>query len=140
MIIATVFAPSLGSSGSWFQGLSAFCMLDFMVGLVRAKGTHPVSKVLTHPVSLWLGEISMALYLVHEPCIYYFYWIQNNMKSLSWPDSNDMTNTDDKAINYQEKRTMPTWGIAVILPVALVLASILYYAIELPINKRFKSR
>ena len=51
-----------------------------------------------------------------------------------------MANTDDKVMDYQEKRTMPAWGIAVILPVALVLASILYYSVELPINKRFRSK
>lgn len=58
----------------WFQGMSVFCMLDFMVALTQTKGNSKVSIVLQHPITVWLGEISMALYLIHEPLIYYFWW------------------------------------------------------------------
>ena len=62
-----IFAATTTNIGSnaWFQGLNDFSQLTIIVGLVRMNGPSQCSTVLRHPITLlWLGEVSMSLYLV----------------------------------------------------------------------------
>lgn len=143
-LLWTILTATIGdiSSNAWFQGLNVFAQLDLIVGLARVGGRSLCSKVLRHPVVLWYGELSMALYLVHEPLIYYFCWFQNGLRTLNWPanqtcDTND-SQCQDELNHFTHLRRMEPWGIAIILPIATVLACLLYYGVEEPIRKNFK--
>ena len=48
--------------------------LSILVALTRDGGKSRASKALTTPLALWLGKISMNLYLVHVPVLYYVCW------------------------------------------------------------------
>lgn len=140
----TIITAMIGDIGSnaWFQGLNVFAQLDLIVALARVKGNSRCSWVLRHPVALWYGELSMAVYLVHEPLIYYFNWFQNHLQRLDWP-SNQFCDTDDTSCQdtldaWNYTRRMKPYGIAIILPLATVLACFLYYGVEETVRKNFK--
>jgi peptidoglycan/LPS O-acetylase OafA/YrhL len=134
-------------SYGWFQLLNVFCHLDIVVCLVRAKGTSLCTKVLQNPIVLWFGEISMSLYLIHEPLIHYLAWIMQG-KRRDWPTDTDCTiyddgtlertNCEDALQEFNDALLMPNWGIAVVPVVAISCAAILYYGVEEPVRKYFK--
>ena len=141
----TLLTGLVGDIGSnaWFQGINVFAQLDLIVGLVRINGTSLCSKVLRNPVIQWFGEISMALYLVHEPLIYYFCWFQNGFKELKWPSDMNCSSDDDSSCqdtldDFNYDKQMQSWGIVTILPIATCLAALLYYGVEEPTRKYFK--
>jgi peptidoglycan/LPS O-acetylase OafA/YrhL len=84
----------------------------------------------------------MSLYLVHEPLIYYFCWFQNHLHTLNWPSNlscdDDDTSCQHELNHFNHLRKMKPYGIAMILPIATVLACILYYGVEEPVRKYFK--
>ena len=131
-------------SNCWFQGMNVFPLLTIIVVLVRLKGgITKVSSFLRHPVMLWLGEISMSLYLVHEMIIYYIRWICHHGHHQIWPNSFECTDDDNNSCssavkNYNSARLIEPYYILIILPIGIAIAASLYYFIEEPIRKRFK--
>ena len=110
----------------WMQGVFPFTLLQIIVGLSMAEqGAGSVTwRLLNWPPMLFLGKISLSLYLVHEPIIQYVAWIarpdQFWIKGLPTP--------------------MPAWGTAVVIPVSLVLAVLLEHYVESPARKYLGSR
>lgn len=132
----------------WFGFLNVFAQLSVIVALVRCKGETIISKFLRHPFVQWLGELSMALYMVHWPCIFYACWLVKG-SSISWPstlDCSDKYDHDDALENscqdevdqFNQDRTLQYWFIPIIPIVSIGLASFLYYFIEEPVRLRFK--
>ena len=64
----TLLSPAIGQwlthSGSMF----AFGLLIYII----AKGNGKISKILTHPSLVLLGEISFSLYLIHQILLNYY--------------------------------------------------------------------
>jgi peptidoglycan/LPS O-acetylase OafA/YrhL len=81
-------------------------------------------RLLNWPPMLFLGRISMSLYLVHEPIIQYVAWIAHPdqlwIKGLPTP--------------------MPAWGSVVVIPASFVLAVLLEHYVESPARKYLGSR
>jgi peptidoglycan/LPS O-acetylase OafA/YrhL len=127
----------------WFQGVNVFAQLDVLVGLTRLGGRSEASKVLRHPVWQWLGSISMAIYLVHWPLIYYLCWWRHG-SAITFPDNTDCASlsagSSERAVcdEWESANTMPYWGVAVVPPAAILLAAVLFYGVEEPIRKYFK--
>ena len=98
----------------WIQGIFPYVILVIIVGLsVTSKEANPYMKrLLSWPVFLFLGRISLSLYLVHEPIIQYIAWAAR----------------PDQAWSFN--MPMPLWGIAIVLPVSLILATLLERTIE----------
>jgi peptidoglycan/LPS O-acetylase OafA/YrhL len=76
------------------------------------------------PPLLFLGRISLPLYLVHEPIIQYVAWIAR---------------PDQFWINGLPT-PMPAWGTVVVIPVSFVLAILLERYVESPARKYLVSR
>jgi peptidoglycan/LPS O-acetylase OafA/YrhL len=100
----------------WMQGVFPYVMLVIIVGLSVSsrEGNSHTQRLLTRPAFLFLGRISLALYLVHEPIMQY----------ISWAARPDQV--------WSFNMPMPLWGVAVVLPVSLVLATLIERAIETP--------
>ena len=110
----------------WMQGVFPFTLLQIIVGLSLAErdGTSVTARILNWRPMLFLGRISMALYLVHMPVIQYVAWIAR--PNQSW--------------NGSLPTPMPAWGTAVVISVSLVLAVLLERYVETPARRFLMSR
>ncbi len=108
----------------WMQGVFPYAILVIIVGLsLTSREAIPYTqRLLSWPAFLFLGKISLALYLVHEPIIQYVAWAARPDQAWSF----DMP--------------MPVWGILIVLPVSLVLATLLERAVETPARKFLRAR
>lgn len=100
----------------WMQGVFPYAILAVIVGLsVTGREASPYTqRLLSWPVFHFLGRISLALYLIHEPIIQYVAWAAQ----------------PDQAWTFN--MPMPVWGIVIVLPASLVLATLLERTIETP--------
>jgi peptidoglycan/LPS O-acetylase OafA/YrhL len=108
----------------WMQGVFPYVILVVIVGLsMTSQEANPYTqRLLSRPAFLFLGRISLALYLVHEPIIQYVAWAAR----------------PDRA--WSLNMPMPLWGIAVVLPASLVLATLLERTIETPARNFIRAR
>lgn len=74
IMIIIIMSPSLIL---YTKGWAAMTQLSILVALTRDGGKSLASHALRTPLALWLGKISMNLYLVHLPLLYYLAWIMN---------------------------------------------------------------
>jgi peptidoglycan/LPS O-acetylase OafA/YrhL len=108
----------------WMQGVFPYPILVVIVGLSISgqEGDSRTQRLLNwHPL-LFLGRISLPLYLIHEPIIQYVAWVARPSQPWSF------------------NMPMPVWGIAVVLPVSLVLAALLHRNVETPARNYLRSR
>ncbi len=108
----------------WMQGIFPYGILVIIVGLsvTGREADSFTQRLLSRPLFLFLGRISLALYLVHEPIIQYVAWAARPEQAWSF----DMP--------------LPLWGGVVVLPVSLVLATLLERMVETPARNYFKAR
>lgn len=124
-MVQVVTKIELGGS-LWMQGLFPLLMLQIIVGLSMAERDWPsvTRRLLNWAPLLFLGKISMSLYLVHEPIIQYISWVTR--PDQTW---------------YEALPTpMPAWGTAVVLPVSLMLAVLLERYVETPARNYLRSK
>jgi peptidoglycan/LPS O-acetylase OafA/YrhL len=110
----------------WMQGLFPFVLLQIIVGLSMTgpNGASVTSRLLNWPPLLFLGRISMSLYLVHETVIQYVAWAARPEQT--WAGA--------------LPTPMPAWGTAVVIPVSLVLAVVLERFVEAPARQYLSSK
>ena len=122
---ALQIAGGIDLAGSWWmQAVFPYSMLVIIVGLsvARQEASSYTQRLLSWPVFLFLGRISLALYLVHEPIMQYVSWAAR----------------PDQAWSFN--MPMPSWGVAIALPVSLVLATWLERSIETPARNFIRMR
>ncbi len=109
----------------WMGVAFPYLMLPSIVGLSMAgyDRTSVTIRLLNWPPLLFLGKISLALYLVHEPVIQYVAAIAR--PNQSWIEG--------------LPTPMPVWGTAVVVPVSIVLAVLLERYVEIPAHKYLRS-
>lgn len=108
----------------WMQGVFPYVILVVIVGLSmtsREENSY-TQRLLSRPVFLFLGRISLPLYLVHEPIIQYVAWAARPAQAWSF------------------EMPMPLWGVAIVLPVSLVLATLIERTIETPARNFIRAR
>lgn len=105
----------------WMQGVFPFALLQIIVGLSMTDrdGVSSTARLLSWPPLLFLGRISMPLYLVHEPIIQYVAWIAR--PEAGWAQA--------------LPTPMPLWGTLIVLPASLVLAVLLERLVERPARR-----
>ena len=129
--------------GFWLQAIMPFVQLTVVVALTKDQGLSRSSQFLRRPLLKWLGDVSMSLYLVHHPTIYYIVWAHNcNARgvcgAIDVPTGND--DNDHTMDGYLRNETLPLWGVPVVIGLSLPLAALLYYCIENPGRKLLRSR
>lgn len=93
----------------------------------------------------YLFQVSMNLYLVHEPLIRYLTWVLYG--TLPWPaqeacvqGSANYDSCTQTLSAWNDKKLMPPWGVAIILPIGLMLATFLLYYVEEPSRKALRAK
>jgi hypothetical protein len=133
----------------WFQAIVPFLQLEFIIALTRDVSEGAIiTKFFNHPYNQWLGKISMSIYLIHMPVLYYLCWALNNGKKLEWPESDctdddvseNVSDCEDQWENLTRKTTIPSWGIPIVVSVSMVLAVFIYYVIEEPGRKLLRAK
>lgn len=148
-ILVKILVPMGGILGQvWLQALVPFFQLHIIVALTRDGGQSLASKALRTKLAKWLGEISMTIYLVHWPLIYYLSWIVKG-KNLNYPSSDcmDLANESperklcEKVLeDYMNSIIMPDWGIPVVFTATLIISPLIYYFIEVPSRRFFRHK
>ena len=121
----------------WGQGVLVYSQLDLIVSLTVSRGTSTVSRILRSSVLQYLGRISMCIYLVHWPLIFYICWIHNKGRILHW-NCEPNTSSSECHDAFNEARTMPVWGIPVVFMISIAFAHLLFVCVELPIRNRLQ--
>lgn len=123
----------------WYQAIVPFIQLEIIVALTRQTGDDQssIQKIFLHPVSQWLGKLSMCTYLIHWVFIYYLCWLIEG-KTLQWPEDYDCEDgpEHDECVeeieDFQRARKIPVWGIFVVILTSLLAAEVLHRLVEVP--------
>ena len=107
-----------------FQFYLCHTQLMIIIGLCLDGGRSMVTKFFNTKTMQFFGRISMSLYLVHEPIIFYirffFYGVWH------WEDNEGSPNS-------------PTWTIPIHIIISLIFASLITLFIEEPARKLLKN-
>ena len=113
-----------GLPASFLQYTSVYLQLMIIVGLCFDGGQSLVSKFFRTKTMKFLGRISMALYLIHEPLIYWIKFIINGQQN--WVDGKKIE-TD-----------FSFWAVPIHLAVSLAFGTILTLYFEEPCRRILK--
>jgi peptidoglycan/LPS O-acetylase OafA/YrhL len=147
--------------GVWLQAIAPFLQLKVIVALTRDGAGSLSSRILRHPFLLWLGEISMSLYLVHHPVLYYTTWMRNCVKrsqcgpihvptgsvypsvvdcaSMYGPTSLNHDTCQAEVGVYIQNKTVPLWALPVVVAVAIPLAALINRYVEAPCRRALRA-
>ena len=135
--VITIVWVDIGAN-IWVQLGYAYSQLEFIYALTFEGGESRVYKILTSRIALWLGRISYALYLIHEPFIQYICWIvYGNIKApgCDYDDEDEDNPCNASWDEYNNKRLMPIWCIPILWIVSIIVAILLNRLIEEPMRK-----
>ena len=116
-----------GWFGTFGQLLLVQIQLMMIVGLCLDGGRSLFSKFYKTRIMQFLGRISMSLYLVHEPIIYYINWFLYG--SVKWVEGNG-----DNLVKPDYVK-MPIHFVPVHICISLLLGTFLTLCIEEPARK-----
>jgi len=120
------------SSHIWFQFLLPISQLTIVYGLSMDNGLSRTSRMLRSRVVLFFGTISYALYLVHEPIIWYICWITYGTQSKPSCIRENSIACEKSWEIYDDQRLQPVWCIPVHLLISIILAVFLHHLVEKP--------
>jgi peptidoglycan/LPS O-acetylase OafA/YrhL len=137
------YAPTvtLGTlfGGLWLQAIAPFAQLTVLVALVRDGGSSRVGILLRNSYLQWLGRVSMTIYLVHLPVLWYLTWANNHGAAINW--SCDSAEDEESCWKtFSGERTLPFYLIPAVWAVTLPLAAATYYFVEEPFRKMLRYR
>ncbi len=129
----------------WLQAMVPAAQLQIIVHLTSADVIRSdVGAFLGGQVMQFLGKISMCIYLIHWPVIYMLCWAIEG-DSLSWPrdwscpDDSNHDACQNKIDHFNNARTIPMWGIPVVIIISVLLATVLFCVVEEPCRKLLKT-
>jgi len=135
--------------GFWLQGINPFLQLTVVVALARDRGSSHAAAFLRKPLLVWLGGISMCIYLLHHPLIFYVVWGKNGWKKEAWPsqfDCSDAYSSDDAIRSsceneyraFLKAELFPLWGLPIVFVSAIAGAWVLFHGVEEPCRKALR--
>jgi hypothetical protein len=135
-----------------------FGAIEFRNGLTLGAPKKTVSSLFnsskqeeTPPVcllnTLLFAVFLLVLLLVKSTIVFYWCWLKHG-STLVWPSSScfrtpheDRTQQCADSVSvFWRSRAMPTWGIPVVAVLSVLLASVLHFWIDLPIQERLKRK
>ena len=134
----------------WFQAIVPFAQLELAVSLTRDGGVTQVSKWFRTSIGNWLGERSMAIYLVHWPLMGYLSFMIYG-KPLPYPrhyygkcddyhhGSDEWKHCKDVSDKWAHVNFIPLWGIPIILTWVFIFADLTYRFVEKPCREILRS-
>lgn len=109
--------------------------LNVLVALTRdGGGASLASKALRTPLAQWLGKLSMNIYLLHYPLLAYLAFIVNGGRPNRYTCGPDEAK-DECWARFEQGKTMPLWGIAVVPAAALLLSELVHRVVEAPARR-----
>lgn len=123
----------------WLQCCVPYAQLQLLVALTRDGGASATGRALRSPLAQCLGRLSLGLYLCHFPLIAYLAWaVQGGgnaepsvLQCASVPPAQQPA-CQGAAAAYAAAQLMPSWGVLVVLPGALLLAWVAGHVVEEP--------
>ena len=131
------FVSPPGTGGIFLQCFVPYAQLCVIVGLTRDNSEgNSVYRLLTAPVSLWLGKLSMTIYLVHLILIFSLcWWVYGH--SLTWCNNMD---PDIDCDAFNKARQLPVWGIPAVIAATLLLSPAIFAFVEEPMRKLMQKK
>lgn len=122
----------------FLQAIVPFAQLTVIVGLTRdCSESNTAYRFLTHSVTLWLGKISMTIYLVHYLFISYIEWGVYHWKVLPYCDFMvKHPDCDEQA----DAMVMPVWGIPAVIAMTMVASPLIFYCFEEPLRRLLQAQ
>jgi peptidoglycan/LPS O-acetylase OafA/YrhL len=133
----------------WWQAWVAFEQLTVAVALTRDRSASLASRFLRRPLLQWLGQLSMAVYVVHWPVMYYLAWAVNGgtNEPPAQTDCSVYTRGSDASkacleglIQWRVAQLPPSWNVVVVLPVAIALGWLVFWYVEEPGRRLLRAR
>ena len=157
LLTLAVFAAGAGAGTNtlgavWLQAAVPYMQLTVIVGLCCDGGRSLSYRALTTALARFLGRISMTVYLIHYPVIFYLCWAANSGKRVLYPESLDCSssysNTTSPAYTacaagleaYKEALAMPDWGIVGVPAITVPLSIAAFYLFEEPVRRYFNPK
>ena len=135
-------SPVDGSGGIlgavWFQALVPFAQLELIVALTQMNPDTALYRALTTPLALFLGEISMSVYLTHFPVIWLVCLGNNNFAAREWPTTTP-TADDPLWVAWYVQKLLPLWGIPLVVAITIPLATAVHLGFAEPLRKWLKT-
>ncbi len=149
------FKSSGGLLGAvWWQALVPFLQLQIIVALIMdSKNQSIVTRFFRGSIIQYLGKLSMCIYLIHMPIMYYLDWAYLG-RSLTWPSNDDFAQgcsnyqegttqrneCEDRLEDFSSHRQLQLWLIPVAVVITLLLSYFFYHYIEEPTRIYFRSQ
>jgi len=136
------FAFDTGSA-IWLQLSITWLQLQSISALTfeGSQSSSSAARLLTSKTALWLGRISYALYLVHEPLIQYIAWMLTG--DLQQPNCEGQDTEDCVSVEEwltSEERYIPMYCVPFVWVVSVAMAIVLNRAFEEPLRSRMRPR
>ncbi len=130
ILVSWVIDETMGINychGALLMLIFPYLMLQLIVGLsiVEPGENFLLLRLLSSKPLLFLGNISLTLYLIHEPIIQYVAWLTRPY--LRWENTFIIP-------------AMSPWGIPVVILVSIAVSVLLERYVETPIRDLFKSK
>lgn len=127
----------------WLQAIVPYAQLSLIVALSRDGGASLAARVLCRPFAQWLGKISMSLYLVHYPLIFYTCCIihggpmrrPSEFHCNKLPDIDTQHTCEVEVKAWQDAFVLPIWGIPLVTCASLLLGGLIHYTVEEPARR-----
>lgn len=108
--------------------------LNVVIALTRDGAKSWASRALQTPLAQWLGRLSMVIYLIHYPLIYYLAFALHGSSVNHWSCGPDEP-VDVCYSRFLAKQVIPLWGVAAVSGATLVLAELVYRVVEVPARR-----
>lgn len=132
------FAITVSTLLLWMENLlpDIIALFIFAILILHISYAQGITKrILNNPVFIYLGDISYSIYMVHIPIMFTFF-IANIYSHAVTYGASEKTYAVTYANSWQVEN--PWQGLLIVAILVLVVASLSYRYIELPIRKNLK--
>jgi peptidoglycan/LPS O-acetylase OafA/YrhL len=108
--------------------------LNVLVALTRDGGRSWASRALRTPLAQWLGKLSMNIYLLHYPLLFWLAFALHGGRVNRYSCGPDES-PDVCYARFEANKGIAGWGVAAVAAATLLLAELCYRVVEAPARK-----